>query len=437
MALEMDAPELAGVGRSHVSHWVAGTQPSGRAPTVLAEALSRQLGRTITVDDLGLTSDRQKATGLLAASSLDWGVDTLTALADLRRDDVNLQRRQVLGAAAFSVAALALPEEAWWQRMGARTRASNGSLSVGPADVEAVREMISMFSRMDQRRGGIHARSAAHRYLTSDVEMYLHGTFRSDQMRRDLFSAASELAYLIGWMAFDSAEHGQAQRFFSVAVKLAAEADDPAMAGHVLRAMAHQAVDLGHHRQAVELSTASITGDRYTQATPRERALLGVVQARALASDGQPAEAAKALLQASNDLRSAEPGDLEPSRVFFFGEASLAHETACTLRDLGDHEGAIEAFDHSVKTRKAVTFTSTHAVTLGYLGEVYLRRGDVDQACATWSQSLTAMDGVRSGRTRQVATNMRSLLVPLQRRNVRATSDIITRADAYLRQSPA
>ena len=61
-----------------------------------------------------------------------------------------------------------------------------------------------------------------------------------------MFSAASELAYLSGWMAFDNAEHSIAQHYFSVAVKLAAEADDPPMAGHVLRAMAHQAVDLGH-----------------------------------------------------------------------------------------------------------------------------------------------------------------------------------------------
>jgi hypothetical protein len=42
-----------------------------------------------------------------------------------------------------------------------------------------------------------------------------------------MFSAASELAYLSGWMAFDNAEHSIAQHYFSVAVKLAAEADDP------------------------------------------------------------------------------------------------------------------------------------------------------------------------------------------------------------------
>ena len=54
VAAESGAREFAAVGRSHVSHWVAGSTPSGWGPVVLAEALSRRLGRVITVDDIGL-----------------------------------------------------------------------------------------------------------------------------------------------------------------------------------------------------------------------------------------------------------------------------------------------------------------------------------------------------------------------------------------------
>ncbi len=439
VAVENDAPELTGVGRSHVSHWISGTRPSGRGPALLAEALSRHLGRPVTPEDLGLADPTTISGARDATAKLDWRVDTLAALADLRRDDVDLERRRVLGAAAYSVAALALPEDVWWQQMTARSRrrASTGGLVVGQTDVEAVREMIAMFSTIDQRRGGGHARSAAYRYLTNDVEMYLHGAFRSDHVRRDLFSAAGELAYLVGWMAFDSSEHAAAQRFFSVALKLAAEAQNPALAGHILRAMAHQAVDLGHPPQALELASASVDGDRYGQATPRERALLGVVHARALAISDQPSKATQALLRASDDLRTAEPGDNDPARVFFFGEASLAHETACALRDINDRSSAIEEFNRSVRTRKSTTFTRTHAVTLGYLGALHLQQGDIDQACSTWSEALTAMEGIRSGRTRQVAASMHSLLLPFQRRKVRAAQEITARATAYLRESPA
>jgi tetratricopeptide (TPR) repeat protein len=246
-----------------------------------------------------------------------------------------------------------------------------------------------------------------------------------------MFTGAAELAYLSGWMAFDNAEHTAAQHHFTLAVKLAAEADNPPMQGHILRAMAHQAVDLGHPRQALDLAAASVDGDRYRRASPRERALLGVVHARALAAVGRARPAAQALLRAEDDLATAHPNDDEPSRVFFFGPASLAHETACTLRDSGDLAGAIRHFRRSVRSRQAATFTRTHAVTLGYLGEVHARRGEIDAACSTWSRALDAMDGIQSGRTRSVARTIRSLVFPYRGR-IAGAADIDQRAAGYL-----
>jgi tetratricopeptide (TPR) repeat protein len=429
VAVESGAEEWAGISRSHVSHWVGGTAPSGRAPQLLCEALARRLGRPVTLHEVGLTSPLAPG-----PATLDWRVDTLVALGDLGRLDVDMDRRHVLESAIFSVAGLALPENAWWQDMlnRADARRSGRTRIVGRADVDAVQDMVSIFSKVDQRRGGGHARTAVAQYLTTDVSAFLNAAFPDRTVRQDLFSAASELAYLCGWMAFDNSEHAIAQHYFAVALKLAAEADDPPMAGHILRAMAHQAVDLGHHTQALELATASVDGQRYTAAAPRERALLGVVHARALAVTGHSADAATALLRAENDLAAARPGDDEPARVFFFGEASLAHETACALRDLGDLSGATVQFQRSVKTRQAAAFTRTHAVTLGYLGHVQARGGNIDQACETWSQALNAMDGIRSGRTRQVAQNMRAVLAPLRPRGVRRAAEVDERAAAYV-----
>ena len=432
VALESGAQEFGRVGRSHVSHWVAGSNPSGCAPVILCEALARRLDRIVTLGELGLTVQSWPAPDVL-----DWGADTLIGLTDLGRVDVDMERRQVLGGAAYSVGALTLPNPTWWTRMAARGAAQGPDTGrsgriVGRGDLEAVRDMVSIFSRVDQRRGGGHARTAVVQYLTSDVAGYLRGSFPDPQVRREMFSAAGELAYLCGWMAFDNGEHAVAQNYFSVAVKLAAEADDPPIVGHVLRAMAHQALDLGHFRQGVELAAASMDGRRYSLACPRERALFGVVYARALGAAGQKAAAAAALIKAEDDLASAPEGGEEPARVFFFGEASLAHETACTLRDSGDLVGAAKEFRRSVRTRKASTFTRTHAVTLGYLGAVQARGGSLDEACATWSTALGAMDGVHSGRTRQVVADMRSALSPFRRRGIPAAAELDARASAYL-----
>jgi hypothetical protein len=171
-------------------------------------------------------------------------------------------------------------------------------------------------------------------------------------------------------------------------------------------------------------------------AGPRERALFGVVYARSLAVTGQKRAAAAALLRAEDDLAAAKPGDEQPDRVFFFGEASLAHETACALRDVGDLSGSAREFARSVRTRQSATFTRTHAVTLGYLGAVQARQGHIDEAASTWSKSLDAMEGVRSGRTRQIAMEMRSVLSPFRRRGHRTVTELDTRASEYLAGVP-
>src|SRR5260370_370532 len=248
VASESGIPELTGVGRSHVSHWVAGSKPSGRSPLILCEALSRRLGRVVTPAEIGLAGEPSPA------QVLGWDADTLAAM----------------------------------------------------------------------------------------------------------FSTAGELACLWGWMAFDNAEHALAQRYFTVALKLTAEAGDAPLAGHIMRAMAHQAVDLGHPRQALGMAAASMDGEHYARACPRERALFGVVHARALAASGDRHAATRALLRAEDDLAAATPGDEEPGRVFFFAEASPAAATACALRDIGDLTGSIRELQRRVRTPQTPPFPRTH-----------------------------------------------------------------------------
>ncbi|UCM91189.1 Tat pathway signal protein [Streptomyces marincola] len=429
-AVAAEAGERLRTNRSAIAHWVAGAEPQAMTAVYLTEALSRHLRRPVGPEEIGLLPPFQ-------GHGVDWHTDTLRALHELGRLDLDMGRRRALTAAAYSVTALAVPDSDWWSHRAAQAadRPAASRLKVGRRDLHAVRDMVKPFSRADQRHGGGHARTAVVQYLTSDVAPRLGGTFTDDHVRQDMFSAASELAYLSGWMAFDNAEHAAAQRYFTLSLSLAAEADDAPMAGHVLRAMAHQAVELGHPGHAVRLARASVDGQRYTRAAPRERALLGVVHARALASAGQPRAAAGALLRAEDDLAMAKPGDDEPGRVFFFGEASLAHETACVLRDTGDLAGAQREFRRSVRTRKASSFTRTHAVTLGYLGSVQARQGAIEEACATWARALDAMDGIRSARARQTVTEMRRALSPVRGRGIPIVTELDARAAVHLTES--
>ncbi|WP_406300964.1 Tat pathway signal protein (plasmid) [Embleya sp. NBC_00888] len=354
----------------------------------------------------------------------DGAADTLTTPGDPKERGLDMHRRQALSTAAYSLAAVAVPAPP------ERPRSPAGGRHVGRRDLEALRETTATFSRIDQRYGGGHARGAVVQYLAADVTALLSGRFADDSVRRAAFSAAAELAYLCGWMAFDDAEHATAAFYFEKATRLAAEADDAPLTGHVLRAMAHQAIDLGDRPRALALADASIDTGRYASATPRERALLGVVHARALAVNDRPKAAAAALVRAERDLDDARPDLPEPDRVFFFGEAGLAHETACALRELGDMRGAVREFDRSVRTRKATAFTRTHAVTLGYLGAAHAARGDVEHACAVWSQALDAMGGIRSARTRATAVDMHRTLGRLP--TVAAARELHSRVTAHL-----
>jgi len=154
-----------------------------------------------------------------------------------------------------------------------------------------------------------------------------------------------------------------------------------------------------------------------------------------LAAGSQKSAAAAALVRAEDDLAAAGPGDDEPNRVFFFSEASLAHETACTLRDSGDLTGAQREFGRSVRTRKAQSFTRTRAVTLGYLGAVQARQGAIEEACTTWSMALDAMEGIHSARTRRTVADMRRVLATVRGRGITAVAELDRRAIQYLAAS--
>ncbi|MFG2865495.1 Tat pathway signal protein [Streptomyces sioyaensis] len=425
--LNGEVRENSKIGRSHVSMWVGGVQPSGIAPAILCQALSRRLKREITPQEIGFA-----ASTLPAQEALDWRVDPLIALNDLG-SGVDTDRRRLLAGGVYSAAALLLPDETWWDAMAQPpVEEPPAGKRVGRGDVETVRELTQAFSRMDQRRGGGHGRRAVDEYLKTEAHDFLRGRFANDQTRRAMFSASAELAYVSGWMAFDNSEHAVALQRFNTAVKLAARSGDAPLSGHILRAMAHQALDLGFRREALQIAQASVRGERYAAATPRERALLGVVHARTLAANGHKEGAARALLRAEDDLSNAHDGIREPDRTFFFGEASLAHETACTLRDLGDHQRAVKQFRRSVHTRGAA-FRRTHAVTLGYMGATQIAQGGVEEACATWANVLDAMeDGIYSGRARQTVVDMRHLLSPYRKRGIPAVGALDARAALYL-----
>ncbi|WP_285623515.1 tetratricopeptide repeat protein [Kineosporia sp. NBRC 101677] len=432
----------AGAGRSVRATRAAAVsaEPAGRGPRTSVRDRTLAPGRLRPrrrPDQLGVSgpsgpelqpvSSPGGPSGPQANGAPDWSTDPL----------VQLRVPEVPEGGAPTVSpslACAPPEglESTW--VTARAHAPEpqvGHVTVGRSDVEAVQETVSFFSRVDHRRGGGHARTAVLQYLTSDVSAFLHGRFADDEVRRQMFAAAAELACLAGWMSYDDAEHATAQWAGSIAVKLAAEAGDAPLTGFALRAMSRQVLDLGQPDRSLDLAAAAVSGARYQRAVPRERALLSMGQARALAVAGDRPAAMVALRQAEAELASASASDVEPDRVFFVSQASLAHQSGCVLRDLGDLRGAQDAFERSVQSRQRSRFPRAHAITLGDLGDVQARLGRHDDAVATWSQALDAMSGVRSARTRAIARRIRVMTASKPVR-VAGSEELAARVEHYL-----
>lgn len=50
--------------KTSVARWLRGQQPRGRAPAIIAEALGRKLGRTVTIDEIGMANGKNLASGV-------------------------------------------------------------------------------------------------------------------------------------------------------------------------------------------------------------------------------------------------------------------------------------------------------------------------------------------------------------------------------------
>jgi hypothetical protein len=306
-----------------VRRWLDGVVPRQATAGFIATALSRKAGFRVSLTDIGMVG-LGSATAVLD-SALDYPSDGPTASQQL----LDLTRRDLTDDAHGPDTAIAA--DAWTQpvltwllarpeplpvRDGAR-------ISVGESDVAAVRTTVQLFMRMDFQFGGGHARAALAQYFAHDVHPLLEGKF-SDKVGRGLFSAAAEVAQLLGWTAYDVGSHGLAQRYLLQGLRLAQAADDRMMGSRLLSNMSHQATYLGHFGQAVQLARAAQEGTRGV-ASATAMSMFLAMEARAHAGNGDGAECSQALRAAERLFDGRFTGD-DPEWISYFDAAELAGE---------------------------------------------------------------------------------------------------------------
>ncbi|MFB7059247.1 transcriptional regulator, partial [Streptomyces vinaceus] len=122
--------------KTSVARWLRGQQPRGRAPGIIAEALGRKLGRTVTIDEIGMANGKNLASGIGLQFS-PTVIGAIEQVSELWRSDVG--RRDFLSGSSVAASALVEPSRDWLITGADAQVARSGGSRVGMPDVEAVR----------------------------------------------------------------------------------------------------------------------------------------------------------------------------------------------------------------------------------------------------------------------------------------------------------
>jgi hypothetical protein len=353
-----------------VRRWLDGVVPRPATAGFIATALSRKAGFRVTPSDIGMAV-------LDSATVLDTALDPPPDGAAASQQLLELARRDLADDARVQHADIA--PAAWTQPtltwLLARPQPlpirDGGRISVGESDVAAVRTTVQIFMRMDFQFGGGPPRAAPAQYFAHDVHPLLDGKF-TDKVGRDLFSAAAEVAQLLGWTAYDVGSHGLAQRYLLQGLALAQTANDRMMGSRLLSNLSHQANYLGHFDQAVQLARAAQEGARGA-ATATTMAMFLAMEARAHAGNHDGADCSQALREAERLFEGRSTGD-DPEWISYFDAAELAGEGAHCFRDLRSPKTAQQFIAQAEELTDAVYVRTLAFIRLVHAASVCQQR---------------------------------------------------------------
>jgi hypothetical protein len=253
--------------------------------------------------------------------------------------------------------------------------------------------------------GGGHARPMAAAFLVNTVGPYLRAQ-ASDEVRKDLLSAVSDLVYLTGWMAMYERAHGLGQRYYLHALKLAAAGEDHITYCRTLRGMALQAAHLQHGGKALSLADAA--AEAAPKAGPRLHAFLAGQQAHGAALVGDKRLAFTRLAETEAALAKA---DGRRDAIGGYDQAAYLFHVSSVRYAQGDVLGSITSLSESNRVRPPVE-KQGRAHANGLLAQRQLEVGHLEAACATWQAFLDDYEQLSSSRADEHFDILRTSLRP-------------------------
>ena len=185
-------------------------------------------------------------------------------------------------------------------------------------------------------------------------------------------------------MAYDSGEHGVAQRYLTQALACARHAGDHALGAEILAAQAHQAVYLDRPDEAIDLARAAQAAAlRHGSATLLTECLVMEAHGHAARNDARACGTALATAERSFDRATQEDN---PAWLAYFDEAYLAARMAQCFRDLGEASHAARYARRSLDMDGR--YVRGRAFNLALLATACAAQNEPERACSVGRQAL-------------------------------------------------
>ncbi|MFD7073957.1 carph-isopro domain-containing protein [Nocardioides sp. NPDC059952] len=396
-------------------HWRdKGTTPRAPLPALTAHLLSQELGRLVSVAELWQGKASDVAPALAAGRGLDrpW---TMTGLEDIVDDWVRgglLDRRRFLAISGAGLTAIVSQYLDGTAAPGVMVTTS--STGLGDPLVDQVEQNLPLLQALDDKHGGGHHLSYVSAQFRS-IGLLLHEGGYPKPSRKRLLQALAEIGQLAGWMAFDAAEHGLAQRYFATALRAAHQVDDQALCAHILADLAFQAASRERPTDAISLGEAAERAARH--ASPSVKASVLSRLAYAYAAGSEEDAFRRSAYKARETITVAANHDA-PRWMYFLTENHLECQAGYAMLQLGRSTSRTTSSTRLLRDGISLLETGAHNAQFGgssdrralfegaWLALGHSTRGELEQACLVGDQAVSRLTSVRSPRSVGVLKNL-------------------------------
>lgn len=396
--------------------------PHAPLPALVAHVLSVRLGRQVAAAEIWDRRAPESPDLRLASAGMNrpWSVQGTRAVAQDwligglvdRRDFLAVSGSTLAGAVSAylggDLAAAALPQ----------------AKEQGDLLISQIEAGIPHLQQLDDAKGGAAGLGYVGAQLRAVALVLREGSYPAEATRR-LLVALADISQLAGWMAFDAARHGLAQRYFFTGLRAAHDAGYAAMAAHILADLSYQAATRGCASDGVALGEAACR--QAARSSAGVRASVGSRLAYAYASAGLFGEFERAHRE-SVDILAGRDATADPAWLYYLTVNHLECQAGYALVLAGrqvqaDGDGAGRAM---LRRGAALLRTGAHRLPYdddtaqrralyegAWLSLAYTACGDLQSACAEARVAVGRLGSVRSPRSNML---LRQLSADLCRR---------------------